>query len=133
MILILVINVDLIKSGVTFSCSFTIESLINAIHVSLQGCVKVWDISQASGKNLVSTLDCLVSSHCIDSYQPFYELISHFMYFNYIQYSLITLTVNFNMCFLPSSVIIIFVLVACYLMAELLLLEVKLVLLQYGT
>ena len=27
----------------------------------LQGCVKVWDIGQSSGKNPISTLECLVS------------------------------------------------------------------------
>ena len=29
----------------------------------MQGCVKVWDIGQSSGKNPISTLECLVSQH----------------------------------------------------------------------
>ena len=28
-----------------------------------QGCVKVWDIGQSSGKNPISTLECLVSHY----------------------------------------------------------------------
>ena len=34
----------------------------NAIFLLLQGCVKVWDIGQSSGKSPISTLECLVSS-----------------------------------------------------------------------
>ena len=36
-------------------------SLTNLHVICYQGCVKVWDISQSSGKNPISTLECLVS------------------------------------------------------------------------
>ncbi|EDO29280.1 predicted protein [Nematostella vectensis] len=40
-------------------CAVTISHPTRHVYTGGKGCVKVWDISQASGKNLVSTLECL--------------------------------------------------------------------------
>ena len=36
---------------------------VMTIFLIQQGCVKVWDIGQSSGKNPISTLECLVSQY----------------------------------------------------------------------
>lgn len=43
-------------------CAVTISNPTRHVYTGGKGCVKVWDIGQASVKNPVSQLDCLVGT-----------------------------------------------------------------------
>jgi hypothetical protein len=48
-------------------CAVTISNPTRHVYTGGKGCVKVWDIGQASVKNPVSQLDCLVNTEAIRS------------------------------------------------------------------